>query len=88
MGTVGLTIKVMPSGVEVDRKELRKAIEKALDKKAKIVRIFEQPIAFGLVALMVQVTMDDAHGNPDALEETLEAIEDVESVTVEEVGLL
>ena len=88
MATVALTLKVMPTGPEVDREQLRTRIEGALGENIKLQRVTERPIAFGLVALLVQVTMEEGVANPDDLEEELEELEDVESVTVEEVGLV
>ena len=51
--------------------------------------IEQKPIAFGLKALIVVTIMDDKGGrSPDEIEEAVRKLPGVESVEVEEVGLI
>lgn len=89
MGDVAIRMKVMPESTEVDLVKLREAIKAAVPKYARLHAIEEKPIAFGLKALIVVTIMDDKGGhNPEETELSLAKIPGVESVEVEEVGLL
>ncbi len=88
MSTVGIIFKIMPTSPDVDRDALRTTIEETLDDRINLQQITENPIAFGLVALMVHLTMEEEAGDPDELAETLEALANVESVSVEQIGLV
>lgn len=88
MGDVGAKIKVMPKGVETNLEELKQRIEASIPGGVKLHDISEEPIAFGLKALMVQVIMGDEEGGTDPIEDALSQIEGVESVQVVGVGLI
>ena len=55
MGEVAVTLKVMPESPEVDLEALKEAIKNAVDEK-EFERIEEEPIGFGLLALIVTVS--------------------------------
>ncbi len=65
MVQAGVTIKVMPEGVEVDRAALKVKMEdkinEAYDDVGEI-RFEEEPVAFGLVALKFTFIIDEAKG--------------------------
>jgi len=50
--------------------------------------IAEEPIAFGLVALMATVVVGDVEGGTDSVEKAFAEVPDVESVQVAEIGRL
>jgi elongation factor 1-beta len=86
MGEVAAKIKIMPSGMDVDLNKLKDALTKVLPKGARIHGFSEEPVAFGLKALMVVVKVGDIEGGTEKVEEEFRKVKDVESVSVEELG--
>jgi elongation factor 1-beta len=88
MGEVAAKIRVMPESAEMDLEKLKADLKSAIPSVARLHAIVEQPIAFGLKALMVMVILDDKKGGMEETEAALAKVPGVESVEVEEVGLL
>lgn len=88
MGEVAIIYKVMPDGPEVDLEALKKNIADIIPEKAKLNKIDEKPIAFGLKSLEVQIIMNDREGGAEEIEAALNKIEFVQSVETVHVGLL
>ena len=88
MGEVLATIKLMPESPEVDLEQMKIDIQAAIPEGTEFHKIEEEPIAFGLVALMVMVIVDDAEGGTEQTEENLAKIQGVSNVTVTDVGRL
>jgi elongation factor 1-beta len=89
MGDVAIKMRVMPESTDVDLAKLKDAITAAVPSYARLHAIQEKPIAFGLKALIVVTIMDDKGGHsPEETELTLGKLPGVESVEVEEVGLI
>jgi elongation factor 1-beta len=88
MGDVAATMKVMPESPEVDLDDLRERLEAALPEGAEVRGTDTDDVAFGLVALLLSVVVPDDAGGTDAVEEAFAGVDDVESVSVEEVGRL
>ena len=87
MGTVAVTLKVMPSSPDVNLEKIKKEVKNSLGSEAKLEQINEKPVAFGLKCLEVLITMPDT-GGTDKIEEKLSSIEGVESVSTENVTLI
>jgi len=88
MGKVAAAIKVMPESPDVDLDQLQERLEQVLPEGAKINGFERDDVAFGLVALIPTVVVPDEAGGTEAVEEAFGAVEDVESVSVEDVGRL
>ncbi|MDP2216313.1 MAG: elongation factor 1-beta [Methanolobus sp.] len=86
MGDVAATIRIMPVSVDTDLKALKDKLVAALPESAEFGTSREDPIAFGLKAIMMVVLVGDLEGGTEKVEEALAAVEGVESVTVTEVG--
>jgi len=86
MGEVAAKIKVMPSGTDVDLKKLQEELKKVIPEGAKLHGFSEEPVAFGLKALMVVVKVGDVEGGTEKVEEAFSKVKGVESVSVEELG--
>lgn len=86
MGKVIAQIKVMPEDADTDLDALEDALEEALPESADLNAIKREDVAFGLVALMVNVGVEDEEGGTGAVEEAFAGVENVESVSVEDVG--
>ncbi|MEA1985178.1 MAG: elongation factor 1-beta [Euryarchaeota archaeon] len=86
MGGVAATIKIMPEGVDTDLEALAGKLEGALPEGTELYGVKEEPVAFGLKALMVVVMLGDAEGGTEPVEVAFAAIDGVEGVQVVEVG--
>lgn len=78
MAEVILGLKVLPTSVDVDLDKLEKSLEKAIKPE----KIRREPIAFGLVALLVTKIIPDEGGEIDKLEEKIKSIPEVGEVEV------
>lgn len=86
MGKVAAKMKVMPSSPEIDLDELQERLEESLPEGAKINGFERDNVAFGLIALLPTVIVPDDAGGTEAVEEAFSGVDDVESVSVENVG--
>ena len=82
MADVIITLKVMPTGIDVNLDELESKIRETV----KPTGIKREPIAFGIVALRVTTLVPDAGGEVDKVENILRALEGVGGVEVVEVS--
>jgi elongation factor 1-beta len=80
MGEVITTFKVMPDGLDIDLNGLKTTIKKDVGAIVEVHDIGEQPIAFGLKALLVMVTIPEQEGILEKVETALGAIEGVSQV--------
>jgi elongation factor 1-beta len=87
MGTVAVTLKVMPESPTVDLEKIKSEIRKKI-KNVRIKGIEEKPVAFGLKLLEILLILPDAKGGTDAIEEEIRSIKGVASVETGEVTLL
>ena len=80
MGTLAIKIKLMPTSPEVNLEEIKeKAKEVIASKEGKNCFFEEEPIAFGLKAIIAIFTLDEKTGDSDGVEKTLSEIEHVNS---------
>src|SRR4030067_2114501 len=86
MGEVAAKIRIMPTGMDVDLKKLKDELTKVIPKGARLHGFSEEPVAFGLKALMVVVKVGDLEGGTEAVEEAFSKVNGVENVSVEELG--
>jgi len=87
MGTVLAVFKIMPEDME-HFEEIKERVKDSLPGEVSLQDIREEPIAFGLKAIIVGVTMEDKEGIIDRVEEVLRSIPHVENVTVERTTLI
>ncbi len=81
MGSVKVIYKVFPEDVVVNFDELKAKIEKCLPEFSSVEGYGEEPVAFGLKALLVQVTFpEDKTGIVDEFETELGKIAGVSQV--------
>jgi len=85
MALAAVTIKVMPTSPEVDLKKLKEDIEKTITKIGGILHSNEeQPIAFGLKALIFIIGWPESK-DPDVIESELAKVENVNSIEITDV---
>ena len=89
MGMVALTFRIMPESADTDLSTIKNEIRKVVSKHAniEIKTMDEKPVAFGLNAIELLITMPDSHGT-DKLEEDISAISGVASVEAGDVTLI
>jgi elongation factor 1-beta len=81
MGNVVVAYKIFPTDINVNFDELKKKIEKSLPKSASIYGYAEEPIAYGLKALITHIKFpEDESGVLDELEKNLEGISEISQV--------
>lgn len=86
MGSVAVTLKVMPDSPETDLEALKRGVRKALAPSFRSLE--ERPIAFGLKAILAIAVIDDAEGGSERLEAALAALPGVGSVETVDVTLV
>lgn len=86
MGEVAAKIKIMPSGMDVDLNKLKEELKKVIPEGARLHSFAEEPVAFGLKALVVVVKVGDKEGGTEKVEEAFGKVKGVENVSVEELG--
>ena len=77
MGKIIIVYKILPTESTVDLKVLKEKITKQLADIASIKRFAEEPIAFGLCALKVNIVLEEKEGIADETEKRMAAIEGV-----------
>jgi translation elongation factor aEF-1 beta len=77
MGRVVASIKIFPEDVIIGVDRIKQAIERELPEDVTIHKLVEEPIAFGLVALIAHVVIPEEEGRLDAVEQILQTIEGV-----------
>ncbi|AAM04885.1 TPA: elongation factor 1-beta [Methanosarcina acetivorans] len=83
MGDVAAKIKIMPESIETDLAELKEKIKAVIPAKADLHGdIVEEPIAFGLKALIVTLIVNDEEGGTEPAEEAFAKVSGVENVQV------
>jgi elongation factor 1-beta len=81
MGSVLITYKIFPSDVVENFDDLKKKIEKCLPEFSSVEGYGEEPIAFGLKVLLVQLKFpEDKTGILDELETRLGEVEGISQV--------
>ncbi len=88
MGNVYMKLRVMPEDLNVDLEGVYKEILKVAPEKVEIKDYKIQPIAFGLKALLIVAVMPDEEGICDRLIESVQSVDGVESVEVEDMELV
>ena len=78
MAKVLISLKIFPSDVDVNLESLKKKIEECLPDFASVYRFEEEPIAFGLVAIIAHVLVpEDKAGGIDEVEAALKKIDEI-----------
>lgn len=80
MGTLGITMKIMPSSPYSDLEKIKKEAGKLIQKQGgKNERYSDEPVAFGLKAIIAFFELPET-ANADKLEEEISQIKNVNSV--------
>ncbi len=78
MARVLVSLKIFPSDIDVNRESLKMEIRKNLPSYASVYQFEEEPIAFGLVALIAHILLpEDQSGGIDEVESSLRRITEI-----------
>jgi elongation factor 1-beta len=84
MARVAVVLKVYPEDINIDLEELRREIERRLPQDYSLKAWDEEPIAFGLKALRLLITMpEEIEGGTEPLEQIISQVPGVSQVEVE-----
>jgi len=87
LGKIFVSMKVFPSDVNIDLEELKKRIRQSLPESASMRKVQEEPVAFGLVALILHIVIpEEESGIMELLEERIKGIEGVSQVETLAIG--
>jgi elongation factor 1-beta len=83
MANVVASFKILPQDTDIKLEDLKVAINQQLPNEVKVYKFAEEPIAFGLNALLVHIIMpEDIPGEMDKVEETIKNIKGVGQIEV------
>jgi len=81
MAKVIVSIKIFPSDVTTDLNRLKNKVQKELPKYASVYKFDEEPIAFGLTALIVHIIIpEEKPGGLDEVEKQLQKIDEISQI--------
>jgi len=81
MANVLVSMKIFPTDITVDFNLLKQQIEKSLPKNASVRKFAEEPIAFGLNALIAHILIPEDEPNElEKIENTIRKIEGVSNI--------
>ena len=86
MGSVAVTFRILPDDAEADLEPIKTRVRKTLGGALRDMK--EQPVAFGLKAIVAIAVVGDAEGGSDRLEQSLAALPGVGSVETVDVTLV
>jgi len=87
MARVLASIKIFPNDANIDLNLLKSKVQGALPQGSSVQKFEEDPIAFGLVALIAHIVFpEDASGKMDEVEKCIRAVDMVSEIQVLRVG--
>jgi len=87
MARVLASIKIFPNDANIDLNALKAKIQSSLPPGSTVQKFEEEPVAFGLIALIAYVVLpEDAAGQMDKVEEAIRSVEQVSQIEVLRMG--
>jgi len=80
MSKIVASIKLYPEDVIANRDEIKEIIREQIPTTSSIYKIDEEPIAFGLVALIAHVIIPETSGEIEKVEEALRKVKGIREV--------
>ena len=80
MAKVVASIKLFPEDIIANEDEMKEAIKKALPDNSTLYRIDDEPIAFGLIALIAHIVIPESSGELEKVEEALRKVKGISEV--------
>ncbi len=80
-------MKIFPNDANIDLNALKTKVQESLPAGSTVQKFEEEPIAFGLVALIAHIVLpEDAAGHMDKVEESIRSVDSVSEIQVLRVG--
>lgn len=74
-------MKIFPTGTDVDLNQLKQKIEKTMPPDSSVYKFAEEPVAFGLNALIAHILLpEDKSGGLDEIENNIQKVEGVSQI--------
>jgi len=87
MARILAAIKIFPNDANIDLNALKAKVQSSLPAGSTVQKFEEEPVAFGLVALIAYVVIpQDAGGQMDQVEESIRSVDQVSQIEVLRVG--
>jgi elongation factor 1-beta len=87
LAKVMAAIKIFPSDANIDLGLLKTKVQQSLPAGSTVQKFEEEPVAFGLVALIAYVVLpEDAGGHMDKVEAAIQGVDMVSQIEVLRVG--
>jgi len=87
MARVLASIKIFPNDANIDLNGLKAKIQSSLPAGSTVQKFEEEPVAFGLIALIAYVVLpEDAAGQMDKVEDAIRSVEQVSQIEVLRMG--
>lgn len=87
MARILAAIKIFPNDANIDLNALKAKVQSSLPAGSTVQKFEEEPVAFGLVALIAYVVIpQDAGGHMDQVEESIRSVDQVSQIEVLRVG--
>ncbi len=85
MARVVASIKVYPQDVIISTDMIKEGITKALPSDVQVHKFVEEPIAYGLVALIAHIVFPESEGELEKVENAIKTVEDVGQIEIQMV---
>ncbi len=87
MARVLVSMKIFPTDANLDLNILRSKIQQSLPAGLTVQKFEEEPVAFGLVALIAHIIMpEDIEGQMDQVEQAIRGVDWVSEIQIMRVG--
>ncbi|MBS7649377.1 MAG: elongation factor 1-beta [Candidatus Bathyarchaeia archaeon] len=81
MARVVVSLKIFPTDIDINLDVLKEKIKSSLPSYASVYKFEEEPIAFGLVALIAHIVLpEDQAGGLDEIERSIQSVGDVSDI--------
>lgn len=81
MARVVVSLKIFPADINVNLDALKEKIKNSLPSYASVYKFEEEPIAFGLVALIAHIVLpENQSGGLDEIERSIQSVGDVSDI--------
>ena len=85
MARVVASIKIYPQDVIISTDVIKEEITKSLPSDVQVHKFVEEPIAFGLVALIAHIVFPESEGELEKVENAIKTVEGVGQIEVQMV---
>ena len=82
MGRIVASIKIFPEDIIIGVDQIKEEIKSSLPKNVQVYKFVEEPIAFGLVALIAHIIIPESEGQLEKIENILRKVKGVSQIEV------